>query len=364
MTTAPAPGFNDVQLAHLAAKLDLANVSQREGGGGKRLDYIEGWHAIAEANRIFGFDRWSSETVELRNVHSTPLQNMHLCGYMARVRVTVYAGSMVLVREGCGFGNGKDRDHGQSHEKAIKEAETDARKRALMTFGNPFGLALYDKERENVGRDVERDLPDLKSGTALAAMEAGHTAQEAKDTIRDVQAQGKAPASQSTAGSDVDTFPADRKPTPPSAVTQPQTRRPASPPSRNAPRTQVKPTDPGESWKDRERKTRSRETAAKLLDGWTDMRGLRAMFAALKQDQDEISAGLIAQEFEHWGERYRALQRNLTEAADRESVSKGIGMLRSALETLGALGEPGADEPDAELPAERDLRNSYSTKAA
>jgi DNA repair and recombination protein RAD52 len=32
----------------------------------------------------------------------------------------------------------------------LKEAETDAMKRALMTFGNPFGLALYDKTQENV----------------------------------------------------------------------------------------------------------------------------------------------------------------------------------------------------------------------
>jgi hypothetical protein len=35
-------------------------------------------------------------------------------------------------------------------ESAIKEAETDAMKRALATFGNPFGLALYDRERRGV----------------------------------------------------------------------------------------------------------------------------------------------------------------------------------------------------------------------
>ncbi|MFM7549233.1 MAG: Rad52/Rad22 family DNA repair protein, partial [Cyanobacteriota bacterium] len=36
------------------------------------------------------------------------------------------------------------------HESALKEAETDAMKRALMTFGNPFGLALYDKRQREV----------------------------------------------------------------------------------------------------------------------------------------------------------------------------------------------------------------------
>ena len=32
----------------------------------------------------------------------------------------------------------------------IKEAETDAEKRALKTFGNQFGQALYDKTQSNV----------------------------------------------------------------------------------------------------------------------------------------------------------------------------------------------------------------------
>jgi len=41
-------------------------------------------------------------------------------------------------------------DLGQAHESALKEAETDAMKRALMTFGNPFGLALYDKRQREV----------------------------------------------------------------------------------------------------------------------------------------------------------------------------------------------------------------------
>jgi hypothetical protein len=58
-------------------------------------------------------------------------------------RVTIRVGD--VARDGCGAGHGIDRDAGQAHESALKEAETDAMKRALMTFGNPFGLALYDK---------------------------------------------------------------------------------------------------------------------------------------------------------------------------------------------------------------------------
>ena len=55
-----------------------------------------------------------------------------------------------MIREGSGAGHGIDMDLGQAHESALKEAETDAMKRALMTFGNPFGLALYDKQQRQV----------------------------------------------------------------------------------------------------------------------------------------------------------------------------------------------------------------------
>ena len=67
------------------------------------------------------------------------------------MRVTVTAGGLTpLIREGSGAGHGIDVDLGQAHESALKEAETDAMKRALMTFGNPFGLALYDKAQRQV----------------------------------------------------------------------------------------------------------------------------------------------------------------------------------------------------------------------
>ena len=60
----------------------------------------------------------------------------------------------LVIREGSGAGHGIDADLGQAHESAIKEAETDAMKRALMTFGNPFSLALYDKQQREVTRSA------------------------------------------------------------------------------------------------------------------------------------------------------------------------------------------------------------------
>lgn len=142
--------FTTEQTALLSGPLDKANVATRTQGG-TTLSYIAAWHAIAEANRIFGFGCWDRETVELRQLGEPRLvDGKNRVGYSARVRITVRAGGSIIVREGCGFGSGIDRDTDQAHESALKEAESDAMKRALMTFGNPFGLALYDKTQANV----------------------------------------------------------------------------------------------------------------------------------------------------------------------------------------------------------------------
>ncbi len=72
--------------------------------------------------------------------------------YIARVRITVLAGGHgPLIREGTGAGHGYDTDLGLAHESAIKEAETDAMKRALVTFGARFGLSLYDRHQRPMG---------------------------------------------------------------------------------------------------------------------------------------------------------------------------------------------------------------------
>ncbi|RYY67689.1 MAG: hypothetical protein EOO12_00085 [Chitinophagaceae bacterium] len=155
--------FTPEQKAELEKPLDRSSVKERKQAG-RKLSYVEGWHVIAEANRIFGFDGWDRETVSLTEtnrdlVHLTgdngPYDQWRV-GYIAKVRVTV--GS--VVREGTGYGSGMGKPEalGDAVEGAIKEAETDAMKRALMTFGNPFGLALYDKTQANVA-DAEQPPP-------------------------------------------------------------------------------------------------------------------------------------------------------------------------------------------------------------
>ena len=98
---------------------------------------------VAEANRIFGFEGWDRETVASDCVWTKQQGSRYCAAYVARVRITVRAGETRIIREGCGVGESSALSPGQAHDFAAKAAETDATKRALMTFGNAFGLSLY-----------------------------------------------------------------------------------------------------------------------------------------------------------------------------------------------------------------------------
>ncbi len=202
--------------AELSRKLDPANVQPPKQYGPKG-SYIEGWLAMAEANRIFGFDGWVYSVTECTCV----MQSSREIGqakkpgfgvtYTAKVRVDVGG----VFREDYGAGHGYDVDCGLAHESAVKEAVTDALKRALRSFGNPFGLALYDKSRENVGVDAPvaspaeiqsakeqmqtlADLPALaawwKALNSHAPHVAAHTEVIAAKDARKAQLQQKAAA--------------------------------------------------------------------------------------------------------------------------------------------------------------------------
>jgi hypothetical protein len=154
--------LSDTQVRQLKAKLEGKHVKIRKANG-VDLHYVEGWHVIAEANRIFGYDAWDRRTFASNCVWSGQSGSHHVAAYIAKVRVSVRAGDITIVREGSGTGEGKAPTPGQAHELALKGAETDATKRALATFGNPFGLALYDREQVGV-RKTRTDKASLPMG--------------------------------------------------------------------------------------------------------------------------------------------------------------------------------------------------------
>src|SRR5262245_19052185 len=144
-------GFSAKQVKALRRNLAHRYVRTREANG-RELSYIEGWYAISEANRIFGFDGWSRETIESRCVLARENRGSVVAVYTARVRISVSAAGITIIREGHGSGEGRSPSPGQVHDTALKAAETDATKRALATFGRPFGLELYRKDKESLSR--------------------------------------------------------------------------------------------------------------------------------------------------------------------------------------------------------------------
>ena len=143
----------------LQEPLNPSAIKQRDQGNMK-LSYLESWYVIQEANRIFGCLGWNRETISLDLVQAEQKGDKGLwyVSYISKSRVTILdADSLTTIREGTGFGQGIDRDLGKAHESAVKEAESDSMKRALMTLGNPLGLALYDKEQKGVAKPVDKE---------------------------------------------------------------------------------------------------------------------------------------------------------------------------------------------------------------
>ena len=94
-------GFSTRQVQALRRSPDHRHIRSREANG-RQLSYLEGWYAISEANRIFGFDGWSRETVETRCAVARENRGAFLAIYIARVRITVRADGAMITREGHG----------------------------------------------------------------------------------------------------------------------------------------------------------------------------------------------------------------------------------------------------------------------
>ena len=156
--------FTKEQTELLNQPIDPKNVETRDGNrsGSLQLAYVESWHVIKEANRIFGFDGWSSETIQLDCVQSDDF----CVTYIAKVRVTI--GDVIREGVGAGHGKGKSVNLGDKHESAVKEAESDARKRAFMQFGSQFGLSLYDRTKAWKNPKKDRSAEPVENILVLA----------------------------------------------------------------------------------------------------------------------------------------------------------------------------------------------------
>ena len=185
----------------LEQPLDPALISSRRGRGNRTYPYLEGHVAIAQANRIFGHGGWGYEVVdeviqqEIRIVDPKTGEVRTANAYAATVRADVPGAPS---RTDVGFHAVHD-DTAEGHETAYKGAVTDALKRALRSFGDQFGNALYGDPAKTAavkeaadnhhgkeqGEDpTESQLEALRTGLINLGAEQGFGEEQVREATR------------------------------------------------------------------------------------------------------------------------------------------------------------------------------------
>ncbi len=175
-------GFADKQLRRLQAPLKPQHIKSREAEG-ITLHYLEGWHVLAEANRIFGFDGWDREMVACQCVWTKQLANRFTAAYVARVRITVRAGETPIIREGSGAGEATVPDARRSpcagrqgrRDRCYQEGTLDLRQclRPLPLQGQPRAVTESTQSIERVIGNPRADCDSLKAIAGELRFRAG-----------------------------------------------------------------------------------------------------------------------------------------------------------------------------------------------
>ncbi|MCJ1319084.1 DNA repair protein rad52 [Xylographa vitiligo] len=124
-------------------------ISYRPGEAGKKLAYMEGHEVISRLNDVFGWNGWNSrvmsQTIDFQETGNNGKFNV---GIAVTVRVTAWQGDgKEVYREDIGYGTMDNAPtRGKALEKAYKEGQTDALKRAARQFGRSTGGCVYGKE--------------------------------------------------------------------------------------------------------------------------------------------------------------------------------------------------------------------------
>ena len=156
-------GFSNKQVAALRRNVEERHIRTRQSNG-RELSYLEGWYVISAPTA-------SSALTAGAGRHSSP----NAC---SRARTAATSRLCTRPRSGSPFRRtgrpSSGRDMGREKAAAnslarcmtpgLKAAETDATKRALATFGRPFGLELYrgsqaGKHGQGASRQVRRAGP-------------------------------------------------------------------------------------------------------------------------------------------------------------------------------------------------------------
>ena len=209
-------GFSVKQLRALKRNPDHRHIRTREANG-RELTYLEGWYAITEANRIFGFDGWSRETIESKCILAREKGGTFLAVYVARVRLTVQADGVNRHSRGP-WHRGRPRDVARRGARHCAQGRRDRRHQAGAWLPSAGRLVLSST---GAARPQAQQKP-LPSSPSIAANEANETKlvpdhQSAPDhQDRTVEASSDVASSNvaPTAGSRVGFHPDDTTPIP------------------------------------------------------------------------------------------------------------------------------------------------------
>ena len=183
-----------LNLEKLHGKLNPKIIKTREAGGGIKLSYLPGYVIEGILNELSGY-LWSRRTLDLNKIYEREYQRtnkdgsvgkMLEIGYSSRVEIEIPTNDGLIIKQGCGFGNGQSSLNNPSAawELAIKEAETDAFKRAAKSLGEQFGLELYDKDLDIVRSYELGKKRDDKFNEAWDAILQSNNEEDAKKIFK------------------------------------------------------------------------------------------------------------------------------------------------------------------------------------
>jgi len=139
--------FTDQQIELLLKPIHPNRVSSLRG-----LSYVEGHDIRAELTRVFGFGRWSEETLDQQLIceNETTTSKGGKAWYVVyRTRVRLYVcapdGSPVCNYDGAHVGESTHPVRGEAHGNALTNSQTYALRRCAINLGDQFGLSLYNK---------------------------------------------------------------------------------------------------------------------------------------------------------------------------------------------------------------------------
>lgn len=165
--------YEDVK-KKLDAKLNREEVSTRQNGG-YTLSYVGTHYVISKLNEILGQGNWGYHITDTKNVFTGTIDQrggtVFAASYIVSVNLCGRIGGVQFDFEDYGYGDGTDKlNPGKAHELAIKEAVTDGLKRCAKNLGPVMGLALYDKEQNDV-EETQEAAKSQANPSKIAAVE-------------------------------------------------------------------------------------------------------------------------------------------------------------------------------------------------